>query len=582
MPDVPARIHVLPEVLTNQIAAGEVVERPASVLKELIENSLDANAKCIQVDVEEGGVRLIRVTDDGSGIRRDDLKLAMRRHATSKIFSFADLQRVVSLGFRGEALPSIGSVSKLILTSRTPGCEVGWSVWMEGQARISEPEPAPHPVGTTVEVRSLFFNVPARRKFLLSERTEYLQILEVVKRMALSFHGVGFRLTHNARRVLNLKPVSGEKGHQSRIRELCGADFALYAIKLDSSVEHLRVSGWVGRPGSDRFPADIQYVFLNGRAIRDKTVVHALRRASEGLLPDDRPPAYIIYLEIDPGLVDVNVHPSKSEVRFRDNRLIHDFIYSVVRRALMEPELVPETITPPFPAFHHRDPQPQRVPGVREPWGIYVSAPRAVVPFTLEPPHLPPASVPRSGRRALGLFYAKYLLVEEDQDLVIVDIEKALEWVFVERLKTGREGDAVCSRPLLIPETVALSSDGVARVIGLSQSSLRLGLHVEAAGSGTVVVRQVPVLLQGCDLANLIREIAGVSGEALNTQSDWSLVTLLARYGTEALLKSRTLDEWEGLLGQLEQVADLDHLKKSGAWRKLKAEDFASLLTHDV
>lgn len=327
-------IKLLSPRLANQIAAGEVVERPASVLKELIENSLDAGARRIEVDVEQGGVRLIRVRDDGAGVPEAELPLALSRHATSKITTLDDLEAVASLGFRGEALASISSVSRLTLTSRTAEQEAASRVEVEGRDMEARISPAGHPVGTTVEVRDLFFNTPARRKFLRTEKTEFGHLEEVLRRQALGRFDTGFTLRHNQKVVHSLRPAENELDHERRISALCGQKFIDNAVVIDAEASGLRLRGWVALPTFSRSQADLQYFFVNGRVIRDRLVAHAVRQAYRDVLYNNRHPAFVLYLELDPANVDVNVHPTKHEVRFRDGRLVHDFIFRTLHRAL--------------------------------------------------------------------------------------------------------------------------------------------------------------------------------------------------------------------------------------------------------
>ncbi|MGB5623153.1 MAG: DNA mismatch repair endonuclease MutL, partial [Gammaproteobacteria bacterium] len=322
-------IRELPSQLINQIAAGEVVERPASVLKELLENSLDAGARRVQIDVENGGLRLCRVRDDGSGIAADELPLALARHATSKIASLDDLERVGTLGFRGEALPSIASVSRLTLTSRQVTAETGWRLDVEG-GRHDAGQPAAHPPGTTVEVRDLFYNTPARRKFMRTERTEFGHLDRIARRVALSRFDVAFRLMHNQRAVFDLRPAEDQSAMDRRVAEVCGAAFIEQAMFISHQASGMRLWGWLGLPTFSRSQADLQHVFLNGRMVRDKVISHALRAGYSDVLFHGRHPAYLLYLEMDPALVDVNAHPTKHEVRFRESRSVHGFLFHTV------------------------------------------------------------------------------------------------------------------------------------------------------------------------------------------------------------------------------------------------------------
>ncbi|MGL6089398.1 MAG: DNA mismatch repair endonuclease MutL, partial [Pseudomonas paracarnis] len=329
-----SRIELLSPRLANQIAAGEVVERPASVIKELLENSIDSGAKRIDVDVEQGGVKLLRVRDDGSGISSDDLPLALARHATSKIRDLEDLERVMSLGFRGEALASISSVARLTLTSRTRSAEQAWQVETEGRDMAPRVQPAAHPVGTSVEVRDLFFNTPARRKFLKAEKTEFDHLQEVIKRLALARFDVAFHLRHNGKTILSLHEANDDAARARRVAAVCGSGFLEQALPIEIERNGLRLWGWVGLPTFSRSQADLQYFFVNGRAVRDKLVAHAVRQAYRDVLFNGRHPTFVLFFEVDPSVVDVNVHPTKHEVRFRDGRMVHDFLYGTLHRAL--------------------------------------------------------------------------------------------------------------------------------------------------------------------------------------------------------------------------------------------------------
>ncbi len=327
-------IQQLPPQLINQIAAGEVVERPASVVKELLENSLDAGAQSIAVEVEAGGVKRLRVRDDGCGIAGDEIELALARHATSKIRDLDDLEQVTSMGFRGEALPSIASVSRLTLTSAVEGAESGWRYQLDGGRPVGELQPCPHPSGTTIEVCDLFYNVPARRKFLRTERTEFGHLEQVVERLALSWFDVGFELRHNQRQSLRLAPARDQSARDRRVAAVCGEPFVEQSVFIDESGAGLRIWGWLGLPTFSRSQMDMQYFYVNGRMVRDKLVNHAVRQGYQDVLYHGRHPAFVLHLELDPALVDVNAHPAKHEVRFRDSRLVHDFIFRTLKRVI--------------------------------------------------------------------------------------------------------------------------------------------------------------------------------------------------------------------------------------------------------
>lgn len=521
------RIQLLPPQLINQIAAGEVVERPAAVVKELLENSLDAGARSIEVDIEQGGVRRMRVRDDGAGIHKDDLPLALRRHATSKIRSLEDLEQVLSLGFRGEALPSIGSVSRLELSSRTQADSHGWRVTGEGDAS-SAPEPAAHPVGTTVEVRDLFFNVPARRHFLRTEQTEFGHIEDLVKRIALSRFEVGFTLRHNQRVVHSLRPLeSGE--HAQRVAALYGTAFMEQALPVEAAAVGLRLWGWVGLPTFSRGQADLQLFYVNGRMVRDKLVSHAIRQAYQDVLYHGRHPAYVLYLELPPAQVDVNVHPAKHEVRFREGRLVHDFLFRSLHKSLAgvsaglhpAPQSAPDTpelrdaapgMSAPLQqpmSFGRVQDAPARIPpgAVSEHLAVYqalhgVSQQDASEVFPAAPHH----QVPPLGY-VLAQLQGIYILAENAHGLVLVDMHAAHERITYERMKAALEGEGIASQPLLLPITVNVSTreaDIAEENAGLFEE---LGFEVGRSGSETLVVRRVPTLLHDADVTSLLRDV---------------------------------------------------------------------------
>jgi DNA mismatch repair protein MutL len=519
------RIQLLPPQLVNQIAAGEVVERPAAVVKELLENSLDAGARAIEIDIEQGGVRRVRVRDDGAGIHKDDLPLALRRHATSKIRSLEDLEQVLSLGFRGEALPSIGSVSRLDLSSRTEADSHGWRVTGEGDV-LSTPEPTAHPVGTTVEVRDLFFNVPARRNFLRTEQTEFGHIEELVKRIALSRFEVGFTLRHNQRVVHGLRPLEpGE--YAQRVAALYGTAFMEQALPVEAAAVGLRLWGWVGLPTFSRGQADLQFFYVNGRMVRDKLVSHAIRQAYQDVLYHGRHPAYVLYLELPPAQVDVNVHPTKYEVRFRQGRLVHDFLFRSLHHALAQvspahvihdqTQAAPERVTAAAPM---QQPMAWAAPGVLRPPATQVhpstvSEHLAVyqalhgVPQHDEPvvarssshPETPPLGY------ALAQLQGIYILAENVEGLVLVDMHAAHERITYERMKAALEGEGIASQPLLLPITVSVSAreaDIAEENAGLFEE---LGFEIGRAGPETLVARRAPTLLQDADVTSLLRDV---------------------------------------------------------------------------
>jgi DNA mismatch repair protein MutL len=476
-PSPPNPIRALPPLLINQIAAGEVVERPASVAKELIENSLDAGASRIEIDLEQGGIKLLRVRDNGCGIPREDLALALNRHATSKIATLADLEAVASLGFRGEALPSIASVSRLQISSRVGGADQAWLIRGDGGDRIDTPEPTAHPVGTTVEVRDLFYNTPARRKFLRTEKTELGHIEEVVRRIALARAGVSFQLRHQGRVLLDLRALDGEGGMPRRLAALAGESFLDHALAVAEAAVDLRLTGWVAAPAFSRGQADLQFFYVNGRLVRDKLVTHAVRQAFQDVLHHSRYPAYVLYLDLPPVLVDVNVHPTKQEVRFREGRQVHDFILRALRRRLAEGEMAgagddrswleslpAKEPIPPFGAESGASRTlPRQMPlgrgfsgGVadwRGEWGPGPDRVSSLPPGDPDPSGLSPAAaggIPPLGY-ALAQLQGVYILAQAAEGLVIVDMHAAHERISYERLKRSWEASVQARRQTMKP-----------------------------------------------------------------------------------------------------------------------------------
>ncbi|MCZ6497506.1 MAG: DNA mismatch repair endonuclease MutL, partial [Gammaproteobacteria bacterium] len=431
-------IRVLPSQLIDQIAAGEVIERPASALKELVENSLDAGATQVDIEIQAAGTRLIRIRDDGVGIAKDELPLALSRHATSKIASLDGLERVVTLGFRGEALPSIASVAHLKLTSRARGEDSGWSIESDG-GNLSPLRPAAHPPGTTLEVRDLFFNMPARRKFLRTERTEFSHIDSVVRSLSLARFDVAWQLRHNQRANLALPQAHTRETHEARLRQVCGESFLEHARYFERDIEGMRLFGWLADPTFSRSQADMQYTFVNGRVVRDKVLRHAVRLGYRDVLFQARQPAYVVFLELDPRRVDVNAHPAKLEIRFRDSRLVHDFVFRTVESVLATTleSGQRDAIRPPAHATDQRPVElvPQRLLGlggrrdvaeVRENVSLYDVLHGRTVPQPAEQ-ELPPLGF------ALAQLSGIYILAQNREGLIIVDMHAAHERVTYER-----------------------------------------------------------------------------------------------------------------------------------------------------
>lgn len=573
-------IRILEPRLANQIAAGEVVERPASVIKEAIENSLDAGATRIDIEVEAGGVRLLRVRDDGAGIAESDLALSLARHATSKIGSIEDLEAVASLGFRGEALASIASVSRLTLTSNSQSDSAqGQQALCEGREMSVQVRPAPHPRGTTLEVKDLFYNVPARRKFLRTEKTEYGHLYEVVKRQALSRPEVAFSLRHNGKQTAQWQAAQSEEALLRRIANICGSDFSARSIPIERAAGDMRLWGWVAEPTFSRSQADLQYFFVNGRVIRDKLVAHALRQAYRDVLFHGRHPAFVLFLELEPSAVDVNVHPTKHEVRFRNSRGVHDFLFGTLSRALADVRpgqtVASEPARDDQPALQSSIPlglggtPPERVEiehlfgragasgavsaGAQGRWQGINRASSGVQPeFAQAAGEVPPLGF------ALAQVHGVYILAENQQGLVLVDMHAAHERITYERLKQSRDGSGITSQPLLVPQPLAVSAKEAAVAMEQAAELASLGLLLEPAGEETVIVREVPSALIHADVDQLVRDVLGDllefgTSDRIAGQLD-DLLSTMACHGSVRANRRLTVPEMNALLRDMEQT----------------------------
>ncbi|WP_371316723.1 DNA mismatch repair endonuclease MutL [Pseudomonas gingeri] len=626
-----ARIELLSPRLANQIAAGEVVERPASVIKELLENSLDSGAKRIDVDVEQAGVKLLRVRDDGSGISADDLPLALARHATSKIRDLEDLERVMSLGFRGEALASISSVARLTLTSRTRDADQAWQVETEGRDMDARVQPAAHPVGTSVEVRDLFFNTPARRKFLKAEKTEFDHLQEVIKRLALARFDVAFHLRHNGKSILSLHEAHDDAARARRVAAVCGAGFLEQALPIEVERNGLHLWGWVGLPTFSRSQADLQYFYVNGRAVRDKLVAHAVRQAYRDVLFNGRHPTFVLFFEVDPSVVDVNVHPTKHEVRFRDGRMVHDFLYGTLHRALgdVRPEdhlaapaavsgmvrptgieagefgpqgemrlaanLLEQPQAQPSSAFaptagsgsgagyqYQYRPQSTQMPPAAEAQGVYREF-FAPLPDAVASPTLPDSQgdVPPLGY-ALAQLKGIYILSENAQGLVLVDMHAAHERIMYERLKIAMASEGLSGQPLLVPESLAVSqreADCAEEHVSWFQ---RLGFELQRLGPETLAIRQIPALLKQAEANRLVQDVLAdlmEYGTSDRIQAHLNeLLGTMACHGAIRANRRLALAEMNGLL------RDMENTERSGqcnhgrpTWTQLGLDDLDKL-----
>ena len=587
-------IKLLSPRLANQIAAGEVVERPASVIKELLENSIDAGSSRLEVEADEGGVKLMRVRDNGIGIDKDDLPLALSRHATSKIYELDDLEAVATLGFRGEALASISSVSRLLISSnQTEQPSAGWSARSEGRDMETELMPAPHPRGTTVEVRDLFFNTPARRKFLRTEKTEFGRLEDVVKRLALSHFDVAFSLTHNNRPVHNWRAANTRIEQERRVGQICGSAFMENALYVEVERAGLKLWGWVALPAFSRSQADLQHFYVNGRAIKDKLVTHAVRQAYQDVLFHGRHPAYVLYLELDPATVDVNVHPTKHEVRFRDSRLVHDFLFRTLHHALAdvrpqdqleknEPITVPiggltsgefgpqSSLGLALPSnqqqapvgqssgqgsaynysYQSQHPQAGQVAQQMQQYGALHQPATSMQSLSSSPDEMPPLGF------ALAHLKGVYILAENAQGLIVVDAHAAHERITYERMKAAFEGEGLVAQPLLVPESIPVSEKEADLAEQHAEIFSSLGFGLERAGPETLLIRQIPVILRQAKVEQLVRDVLSDLSE--HGSSDRirhhinELLATMACHGSVRANRKLTVAEMNGLLRDME------------------------------
>ena len=562
-------IRLLPPELINQIAAGEVIERPSSVVKELVENSLDAGATRIEVDIEAGGSRLIRVRDDGGGIHVDELPLAVASHATSKIGSFDDLEHVASMGFRGEALASVSSVARFALTSRARDQDAAFRIEVDGGKRQAA-RPAQHPQGTSVEVRDLFYNVPARRKFMRAERTEFAHIDDLLKSLALARGTVEFRLSHNGKPVRIWKAARDEQAALQRVAEVLGEDFPAHSLRVDHAVAGLHLSGWVGLPTASRAQADSQYFYVNGRLVRDRIVAHAVRQAYADVLFHGRHAVFVLYLELDPAGVDVNVHPAKQEVRFREQRLVHDFLFRTLHEALAQTRAGLNTAPVAEPMAMHavstastawpgQFSQNRLSLGVRDaPLADYA----ALLGSTPSPSiiHAPMPANEEGETPPLGFAIAQlksiFVLAENAHGLVLVDMHAAHERITYEKLKNGRVASSLRSQMLLVPLGIAVSAKEAAAAEEHAEALAEWGLELSRSGPATIVVRRIPALLEGADVAQLSRDVLSElaqHGSSRRLQElENELLSTMACHGSVRAGRRLGIPEMNALLREME------------------------------
>lgn len=563
----PQRIRPLSHALANQISAGEVIERPASVLKELLENSLDAGARRIEIEAESAGVGLIRVRDDGVGIHPDDLELALRAHATSKVSTLADLERIESLGFRGEALPSIAAVSRLTLTSRIAGSADGWEVSSDGGV-IGARRPAAGVPGTLVSVRELFFNTPGRRKFLRTERTEYRHLEDAVRRIALSRFDLAVSFRHNGRDVLGT--AAADDGDR-RVARICGRAFADHAVRVDFEAPDLRLRGWIGPPSAARGATDLQYFFVNGRSVRDTTARHAIRQAYDNRIPPGRYPAYVLYLDMDTAAVDVNVHPAKSEVRFREARLVHDFIWRHLARSF---ESAPIDSTG---ATDQTVPTGSAEAGtVRDP-GCVSDGPSGYRGTAHVGAGTAPTRRPgQAGGTDVTVIDRRYAVVNDGGGLLLVDLASARRVLLREALRAAVESGPAPSRPLLLPVPFDVSENEADRVEKLADMLSGAGFELRRTAPGALAAHAVPAVLAHVPAATLVAAVLRWSGERGQAELS-ALGEALAGLGAEHLDDLlATAEALESFLRSLERHAEA--LTQAGAWRRLDAHELGALL----
>ena len=590
---MPSSIRLLSELLINQIAAGEVIDRPAAALKELLENSLDAGASDIEVQLENGGIRLLQVLDNGRGIAKDELPLALMRHATSKIATLDDLQSVSSMGFRGEALASMAAVAQLTLSSRPSADEHGWLVDAQ-DGSISEPAPCSHPPGTSVKIRELYFNTPARRKFLKSESTEFAHCEEIFKRIALSRPDVSFSLQHNGRTVWQLTTGFSIQDSASwtqdaalkRVAALLGDEFCKAAVSVSRTAANLRLHGIAALPAYSRSNRDAQYFFVNGRFVRDKVASHALRQAYQDILHHQRHPAFVLFLELPQEQVDVNVHPAKSEVRFRESQAVHQFIFHALQEVLAAPDKIAKSAELAAPYI-----RPTQLPlGASQlnasyrVWemqtegsgsrigdsevrsqeseyrnhdsvlGTQHSALRTDT-SSLATDHYPEA---HPLGYALAQLSGVYILAQNAQGLVIVDMHAAHERIVYEKLKTSLDAERISTQPLLIPVTFAAEALDIATVEAEQETLQRLGFDIAPLSPTTLAIRAMPVLLKQADAEvaarEVLHELREYGASRVLTERRDELLATLACHGAVRANRILSVPEMNSLLREMEST----------------------------
>ena len=573
------KIKKLPLKLVNQIAAGEVIERPSSVVKELLENSIDAGSTQVEIDIEQGGNKLIRIRDNGCGMSQAELPLALDRHATSKIASLEDLESVRTMGFRGEALPSIASVSQLTVISKGEGQDQAWSIKVDGSGQVSDISPASHPQGATIEIRDLFFNVPARRKFMKTERTEFNHINTLVKRIALSTPHLGITLRNNGKVVSRLCSAECREEMEKRVVSLCGAAFMEQSLYVDHEAIGLALRGWVGLPTFSRSQVDLQYFFVNGRIVRDKLVSHAVKQGYQDVMYHGRHPAYVLHLDIDPKLVDVNAHPTKYEVRFRESRLVHSFLFKTLHHVLADTRAGANKGGAARNEELHQLDQSLSVSSTGPAAGVMYQSPIGLRDGGIAVSETA-LSFQDSSQKELNSGYAAsfmqmieeghehtlgyalaqlhglYVIAQNKQGMIIVDTHAAHERVTYEKLKVAYEQQGIQAQPLLVPESILVSEKEADLAEQCIEVFKQLGLELTRNAPESLLIRQVPVLLINSDVESLVRDVLAdliVYGSSKRIKEMVNeVLSTMACHGSVRANRQLSLPEMNALLREME------------------------------
>lgn len=595
---MPLAIQKLPDNLINQIAAGEVIERPASVIKELFENSIDATASNISIEIEKGGIQRISIRDNGTGIDKQQLSVALTRHATSKIRCMDDLQNIHSLGFRGEALPSIASISRLTITSNTEQSNQGWTLHTEGGSSDTTTKPAAHSKGTTIEVNDLFYNTPARRKFLRTEKTEYSHSEQVIKRLALANFHVAINFRHNQKTIYSLPVAASQEDKLKRLEKLLGKTFVEHAISIEREISGLKLHGWVAAPTFSRAQADLQYQYVNQRHIRDKTFAHAIKLAFQDVLYHGRHPAYVLFLEIDPTEVDVNAHPAKHEVRFHNSRALHDFVRQTVKQAVSEvrtatidsqelSKLNSATVdTSPSVQAHfptnfsghsklssHHQLEALYSSVVNETKQNYSTSDNAEINQDNETPLL---------GYALAQLHGIYILSQNKEGLVLVDMHAAHERVVYEQLKSINADHESSRQQLLVPLQISLTESDTSLIEQQQSLFESFGFDINRLSDTSIAVRSIPSILNGIDIAELIRDvIADLQKNTISTRIEErrnEMLSSIACHGSVRANRNMTIHEMNALLRSME-ITERSNQCNHGrpTWIQLSVNDLDKL-----